>query len=148
MFLAAALSILFGSAPIEPGRYCLSEQIFDETVEGERFALGELWMVVDVQRRGRDIYVEFENKMPDSNRRLRSQGQGRPRPDGTVRFKFTDTWGNQGVATLSRLGVITLTSVVPAADVLSKNVLRNYGTYRLTRKACEISGLTKYRRLR
>ena len=148
MFLTAVFSVLLGSAPLEPGRYCRSEQIFGETGKNERFALGEFWMVVDVQRRGREIYVEFENEMPDSGQRLRSQGQARPRPNGTVRFKFTDTWGNQGVAALSRLGVITLTPVVPAADVLSKNVLRNYGTYRLTKKACAISGLTKFRRLR
>lgn len=134
--------------PLAPGRYCHLENLVASAGKGETIELGDYWMVVNVQHRGPEVYVEFDNVMPDSQQRLMGEGQARPKRDGSVEFDFIDNWENQGTAKLTAEGVITLTSRKAAAGLWASNAVRNYGETRVTREDCVKHGFMDWHRPR
>lgn len=85
--------------------------------------------------------IEVEVTMPDSGQTLNFKAPVKPRGKGKVVFAFDDDgWGNAGRGTLTQIGRnsakldLEHTGSTPDAN---KNILRNYGSFTLTRKPCD-----------
>lgn len=122
-------------APLDAGRYCTRSELVGDTGRGT-FPLGTFWMTVDVEKRDGRTYVGFANGMPDSGEILTTEPvEASALRDGTLRFEFTDGWGNLGEGRLGPDSVITLEVLRRSPE--GSNITRNYGSYELSRTQCE-----------
>jgi hypothetical protein len=101
--------------------------------------LGDLWVcaLLTTGRSGRDIEVRVS--MPDSGQILTIRAPIKQLRNGSMVFDFADDgWGNSGHGKLKKIGNkaelnIEQTGSQPDAN---KNVRRNYGSYFLSKGAC------------
>jgi hypothetical protein len=120
--------------PIAPGTYCLIDRSPAETGTGEAIDIGTFLMSVVVRKTGSVYRVHFWNQMPDSPAMLMNESsRARVERDGSLVFDFVDGAGNTGRGRVRPDGRVRLSVLKDAPD----NPLgRNYGDYRVTRKAC------------
>lgn len=85
--------------------------------------------------------IEVVVTMPDSGQTLNFKAPVTPSGNGKVMFTFDDDgWGNAGRGTLTQIGrnstKLDIEHTASAPDA-NKNILRNYGSFTLTRKPCD-----------
>jgi hypothetical protein len=118
-----------------PGRYCAHESV-SGAMGSEEILLGDFLMTVDVQRRGARLYVGFMNRMPDSDQMLFvAPVRALSMRDGSLRFEFDDGWGNRGEGRFDSNGRMRLRVLRPNREG-GTNITRNYGAFRVSRRAC------------
>ena len=120
--------------PLAPGQYCLRQHLSGFTGTGQDIDLGDFLMTVEVTvDRGR-YAVEIANQMPDNPQILEaSTDNATLMRDGSLSFRFTDEWDNQGKARLYPDGktVLVMTKRAPM-----NQIERNYGTFTVSQSNC------------
>ena len=137
LLLAAAAA---SPSMVEAGRYCARQPVVGHTGEGT-VPLGRLRIIVDVQRTGRRNFVAFTSQLPDSQEVLTGgPAVAGTMADGSLRFRFTDGWDNQGEGRLSPDGRFVLEVRRPSPQG-GTNITRNYGTFQVSRDTCRPENL-------
>lgn len=127
------------SAPSPAEEYYLEEPV--TAVGGpEPVELGNHYVCFRVHGKASAPLIDFAVSFPDSGQILEVVNVcGKTSKGGRLDFSFTDGFGNRGKGTFQSSGeegVLTLEEVSPAKAPEQRNILRNYGTYELTKQAC------------
>jgi hypothetical protein len=120
--------------PIAPGMYCLNEPLTGYTGTGHDIELGNFLMVVEVTKKRGRYAISIGNQMPDNPQILEAEtNDARVLRDGSLAFRFTDSWDNEGRARVYRNGKIVLEMTKKAP---MNQIGRNYGTFTVSKSGC------------
>jgi hypothetical protein len=120
--------------PIPLGRYCLKEPLTGFTGTGHDIELGNFLMAVEVTKKRGRYAISISNQMPDNPQILDAEtNDASILRDGTLAFRFTDGWNNEGRARVYPTGKVVLMMTKKAP---MNQIGRNYGTFTVSKGDC------------
>jgi hypothetical protein len=137
--LILPISFVECSAKEQIRSYCLEYNLQGDTGRG-KIELGTFVARLDLKRTRDKISFSFSDTMPDSHQEIFLKSRSAAADDDShYTIQFEDNWGNQGegsVQTGARLAKIHFGRIIPAKDSWSRNAIRGYGNFTLSRAAC------------
>lgn len=120
--------------PLAPGLYCSKQHIAGYTGTGHDYDLGNFLMSVEVKQKRGHYAVSFSNQMRDNSEILEAEtDDARVLTDGSLAFRFTDGWNNEGKARVYRTGKVIL---VITRHAPMNQIGRNYGEFVVSKAQC------------
>ena len=137
--LVLPISVVESAAKAQVRSYCLEYELQGDTLR-QKIALGTFVARLDLIRVRDKISFSFSDTMPDSHQEIFFKSHSAASDgDGFYTFQFEDNWGNRGkgyVQSGTRLAKIHFGKIIPATESWSRNAIRGFGNFTLTRAAC------------